>query len=193
MEYNVWGQFFNLFEYEVNLVFIWMLFGLMDYIFGIFSLKGCGGQVIFSMFVWQFVLYVVIYSLIQMVVDLFEYYEQYCEVFCFIEDVVVDWDDSCVLNGEVGDYVILVCKDCYSCDWYLGSIIDEYGCVLLVLLGFLELDVCYCVEIYCDGECVDYCSNLFVFECEICEVISVDMLSIVFVLGGGQVICFMLL
>ena len=80
----------------------------------------------------------VLYSPIQMAADLPEHYLQHREAFRFIEDVAVDWEQSRVLDGEVGDYVTIVRRDRNSRDWFLGSITDEHGRVLPVPLGFLE-------------------------------------------------------
>ena len=84
----------------------------------------------------QLALYVVLYSPIQMAADLPEHYLQHREAFRFIEDVAVDWEQSRVLDGEVGDYVTIVRRDRNSRDWFLGSITDEHGRVLPVSLGF---------------------------------------------------------
>lgn len=190
MEYNAWGQPPNPPEHEVNLVFTRMLSGPLDYTPGILSLKGRGGQAIPSTLARQLALYVTIYSPIQMAADLPEHYEQHREAFRFIEDVAVDWDDTRVLNGEVGDYVTIVRKDRHSRDWFLGSITDEHGRVLPVSLGFLEPAVRYRAEIYRDGDGADFRSNPFAFVRETREVTSADALVLTLAPGGGQAIRF---
>jgi alpha-glucosidase len=130
---------------------------------GILSLKGRHGQAIPSTLARQLALYVVLYSPIQMAADLPEHYLQHREAFRFIEDVAVDWEQSRVLDGEVGDYVTIVRRDRNSRDWFLGSITDEHGRVLPVSLGFLEPGVRYRAEIYRDGEGADFRSNPFAF------------------------------
>ncbi len=190
MEYNAWGQPPNPPEHEVNLVFTRLLSGPMDYTPGIVSLKGRGGQPIPSTLARQLALYVAIYSPIQMAADLPEHYAQHRQAFRFIEDVAVDWDDSRVLNGEVGDYVTIVRKDRHSRDWFLGSITDENGRVLPVSLGFLEPGVRYRAEIYRDGDGADFRSNPFAFVRDTREVTSADALTLVLAPGGGQAIRF---
>jgi alpha-glucosidase len=190
MEYNAWGQPPNPPEHEVNLVFTRMLAGPMDYTPGILSLKGRHGQAIPSTLARQLALYVVIYSPIQMAADLPEHYEQHREAFRFIEDVAVDWDDTRVLDGEVGDYVTIARKDRHSRDWFLGSITDEHGRSLPVPLSFLEPGVRYRAEIYRDGEGADYQSNPLAFMRETRQVTSADTLTIVLAPGGGQAIRF---
>lgn len=190
MEYNAWGQPPNPPEHEVNLVFTRMLAGPMDYTPGILSLKGRHGQAIPSTLARQLALYVVLYSPIQMAADLPEHYLQHREAFRFIEDVAVDWEQSRVLDGEVGDYVTIVRRDRNSRDWFLGSITDEHGRVLPVSLGFLEPGVRYRAEIYRDGEGADFRSNPFAFMRETREVTSADALTLVLAPGGGQAIRF---
>lgn len=190
MEYNAWGQPPNPPEHEVNLVFTRMLAGPMDYTPGILSLKGRHGQAIPSTLARQLALYVVLYSPIQMAADLPEHYLQHREAFRFIEDVAVDWEQSRVLDGEVGDYVTIVRRDRNSRDWFLGSITDEHGRVLPVSLGFLEPGVRYRADIYRDGDGADFRSNPFAFAREIREVTSADALTLVLAPGGGQAIRF---
>ncbi|PZT20441.1 alpha-glucosidase [Stenotrophomonas maltophilia] len=190
MEYNAWGQPPNPPEHEVNLVFTRMLAGPMDYTPGILSLKGRHGQAIPSTLARQLALYVVLYSPIQMAADLPEHYLQHREAFRFIEDVAVDWEQSRVLDGEVGDYVTIVRRDRNSRDWFLGSITDEHGRVLPVSLGFLEPGVRYRAEIYRDGEGADFRSSPFAFVHETREVTSADALTLVLAPGGGQAIRF---
>ncbi|MDJ1624329.1 glycoside hydrolase family 97 protein [Stenotrophomonas sepilia] len=190
MEYNAWGQPPNPPEHEVNLVFTRMLAGPMDYTPGILSLKGRHGQAIPSTLARQLALYVVLYSPIQMAADLPEHYLQHRAAFRFIEGVAVDWEQSRVLDGEVGDYVTIVRRDRNSRDWFLGSITDEHGRVLPVSLGFLEPGVRYRAEIYRDGEGADFRSNPFAFVRETREVTSADALTLVLAPGGGQAIRF---
>ncbi len=190
MEYNAWGQPPNPPEHEVNLVFTRMLAGPMDYTPGILSLKGRHGQAIPSTLARQLALYVVLYSPIQMAADLPEHYLQHREAFRFIEDVAVDWEQSRVLDGEVGDFVTIVRRDRNSRDWFLGSITDEHGRVLPVSLGFLEPGVRYRAEIYRDGEGADFRSNPFGFVRETRQVTSADALTLVLAPGGGQAIRF---
>ena len=125
MEYNAWGDPPNPPEHEVNLVFTRMLAGPMDFTPGVLSLTGAGGKRIQSTVAKQLALYVVLYSPIQMAADLPENYAKYPKPFQFIKDVPVDWSDTRVLNGEVGDYVTIARKDRNSDDWYLGAITDE--------------------------------------------------------------------
>nr|WP_225212020.1 glycoside hydrolase family 97 protein [Stenotrophomonas pennii] len=190
MEYNAWGQPPNPPEHEVNLVFTRMLSGPMDYTPGVLSLKGRHGQAIPSTLARQLALYVVLYSPIQMAADLPVHYQQHLDAFQFIKDVAVDWEQTRVLDGEVGDFVTIVRRDRNSSDWFLGSITDEHGRVLPISLGFLEPGVRYRAEIYRDGDGADFRSNPFAFVRETREVTSADHLTLILGPGGGQAIRF---
>jgi len=193
MEYNAWGQPKNPPEHEVNLLFTRMLSGPMDYTPGILSLMGRGNTPIPSTLARQLALYVTIYSPIQMVADLPEHYAQHAEAFQFIKDVPVDWAQTRVLNGEIGDYATLARKDRHSENWYLGAITDESGRLLQVPLGFLDPTRRYRAEIYRDGVEAHYQRSPFAFAREQREVGSSDVLTLRLAAGGGQAVRFVAL
>ena len=97
----------------------------------------------------ELALYVVIYAPMQMAADLPENYEGH-PAFQFILDVPTDWEDTIVLNGEIGEYITTVRKDIDSDDWYLGSITNEKSRQLNIDLSFLEDGVNYNATIYKD-------------------------------------------
>lgn len=155
MEYNAWGGK-NPPEHEANLVFTRMLEGPMDFTPGVLSLTGQEGSAIQSTIAKQLALYVVLYSPLQMAADTPENYAKYPEAFQFIRDVVTDWDDTRVLNGEVGDYVTIARKDRNSANWFLGAVTDEEARTAPVSLDFLEPGRRYTATIYRDGAGADY-------------------------------------
>ena len=190
MEYNAWGNPPNPPEHEVELVFTRMLSGPMDYTPGILSLEG-RGQPLQSTLARQLALYVVLYSPVQMAADLPEHYEQHRDAFRFIEDVAVDWSETHVLNGEVGDYVTIARKARHGEDWFLGAITDEHGRTLPVSLSFLAPGKRYVAEIYRDGDDADFHGDKrFRFARETREVTSADSLTLRLAPGGGEAIRF---
>ncbi len=190
MEYNAWGNPPNPPEHEVELVFTRMLSGPMDYTPGILSLEG-RGQPLQSTLARQLALYVVLYSPVQMAADLPEHYEQHRDAFRFIEDVAVDWSETHVLNGEVGDYVTIARKARHGEDWFLGAITDEHGRTLPVSLSFLAPGKRYVAEIYRDGDGADFHGDKrFRFARETREVTSADSLTLRLAPGGGEAIRF---
>jgi len=188
MEYNAWGDPKNPPEHEVNLVFTRMLSGPMDYTPGVLSLTGSGGSRIPSTEARQLALYVVLYSPIQMAADLPENYAKYPKAFQFIKEVPVDWSDTRVLNGEVGDYATIARKDRRSDDWYVGSITDEMPRVLSVSLDFLDEGKKYSATIYRDGRGAGFEGDGHAIEVETRPVSRNDTLRLELAPGGGQAI-----
>ena len=189
-EYNAWGNPINPPEHDVNLVFTRMLSGPMDYTPGVLSLEG-NKKDLLSTQAKQLALYVVLYSPIQMAADLPENYAKYPKAFQFIKDVAVDWDQSLVLNGEIGDYVTFARKDRHSDKWFLGAITDDNARILLAPLAFLSPGVTYTAEIYRDGPNADLKGDArFDIVIEKQNVTSTDTLSLKLAPGGGEAIRF---
>ena len=189
MEYAAWGNPPNPPEHESNLVFTRMLSGPMDFTPGILSLQG-RGQAVQTTLAKQLALYVVIYSPIQMVADLPENYAKQPEAFQFIRDVAVDWEQTRVLNGEVGDYVTIARQARGGEEWFLGSLTDEHGRLLSVPLSFLDAGRTYVAQIYRDGDGAHWRQAPFEFVVETREVTAADVLSLRLAAGGGQAIRF---
>ena len=162
----------------------------MDFTPGIVSLKGRGGQPVQSTLARQLALYVVIYSPIQMVADLPEHYAARPDALQFIKDVAVDWEESHVLEGEVGEYVSFARKARGGDEWFLGSVTDEHARELQVPLSFLDPARRYRAEIYRDGDNADWKTAPFDFVRETRDVRSTDTLRLRLGAGGGQAIRF---
>jgi alpha-glucosidase len=190
MEYNAWGDPPNPPGHESNLVFTRMLAGPTDFTPGVLSLVGRGGRPIQSTIAKQLALYVVIYSPVQMAADLPENYEKYPGPFRFIRDVPVDWADTRVLNGEVGDFATIARKDRGSDDWYLGSITDENARTLQVKLDFLDPGRSYTARIYRDGDGAEWRGNAHSIAIETRPARHGDDWEVVLAPGGGQAIRF---
>ncbi len=190
MEYNAWpGK--NPPEHEANLVFTRMLEGPMDFTPGVLSLKGSDDSDLLSTIAKQLALYVVLYSPVQMAADTPENYARYPAAFKFIRDVPVDWSETRVVNGEVGDYATIVRKDRASDDWYLGSVGDEQARTLNVPLDFLDAGRTYTAEIYRDGPGADYRTTArHSIAIEQRQVRRGETMAIALAPGGGQAIRF---
>ena len=142
------------------LPFTRLLSSPMDYTPGIFNLKdyryyGPDNRTINkehhipSTISKELALYVIIYAPIQMAADLPENYQDH-PAFQFILDVPVDWEETIVLNGEIGKYITTARKDINSDDWYLGSITNEDKRELSIDLSFLDFGTDYNAVIYKD-------------------------------------------
>ena len=185
MEYNAWGDPANPPEHEVNLVFTRMLSGPMDFTPGVLSLTGAGGRRIQSTIAKQLALYVVLYSPIQMAADLPENYARFPKPFQFIKDVPVDWAETRVLNGEVGDYVTIARKDRNGDDWYLGSITDENPRNLRVRFDFLDPGRTYWATIYRDGKGAGFAGDPKSIGIVTRPISSLDTMQLELAPGGG--------
>jgi alpha-glucosidase len=190
MEYNAWGVPKNPPEHEANLIFTRMLSGPMDFTPGVVSLKGKGNTQILSTLAKQLALYITIYSPIQMAADLPENYEANPKAFQFIKDVAVDWDDTRVLAGEVGDYAVIARKTRGSPVWFIGAVGDEQERHFDVPLSFLDSGRRYRAEIYRDGDDADYRTNPRSMVVEQRVVTSADRLALRLAPGGGAAVRF---
>lgn len=193
MEYNAWGEPKNPPEHEANLVFTRMLSGPMDFTPGIVSLKAKNNTQIPSTLAKQLALYVVIYSPIQMAADLPENYLANPRAFQFIKEVAVDWDDTRMLAGEVGDYAVIARKQRGSSNWFLGAVGDEQERRVDVALAFLDPGKRYRAEIYRDGDSADYRTNPRDMVIEQRVVTSRDRMTMRIAPGGGAAVRFVAL
>ncbi|MEY4953214.1 MAG: hypothetical protein RL299_1638, partial [Pseudomonadota bacterium] len=192
MEYNAWGGK-NPPEHEANIVFTRMLEGPMDFTPGVLSLEGERGSAILSTKAKQLALYVVIYSPVQMAADTPENYAKHMDAFKFIRDVPTDWDETRVLNGEVGDYVTIVRKERGGPDWYLGAVGDDEARHVSFALDFLVPGRKYVAEIYRDAPDADYRTNKrFAMVIEQRPVTSKDKMELHLAPGGGAAVRFRL-
>lgn len=188
MEYNAWGDPVNPPEHEANLVFTRMLSGPFDFTPGVLSLAGADGRRIQSTIAKQLALYVVLYSPIQMAADLPENYAKFPKPFQFIRDVPVDWADTRVLNGEVGDFVTIARQDRAGDDWYVGAVTDEHARDVNFALDFLDPGKRYTATIYRDGEDAGFEGNPASIVIESRPVSKHDRLTLRLAPGGGAAI-----
>jgi alpha-glucosidase len=188
-EFNAWGDPPNAPEHEVTLVYTRMLAGPMDYTPGVVSLTGKNGQEIQSTLARQLALYVALYSPIQMAADLPEHYAARPDAFQFIKDVAVDWDESRVLAGEVGEYVAIARKQRGGGEWFIGAINDRNARDVPLMLDFLDPGKRYRAEIYRDGDGAGWKGEArFRFVREAKTVARGDTLPLWLAGGGGAAV-----
>lgn len=190
MEYDAWSAG-NPPSHTTILPFTRCLGGPMDFTPGIFDIlfKTDGDFRVHTTLAKQLALYVVIYSPFQMAADMPENYEGK-PAFKFIEDVPVDWEETRVLNGEIGNFITTVRKDRNSGDWYLGSITNEAGRELEIKLDFLSPGKKYTATIYQDGEGADAVSNPLPIDIHSQPVDASTLIKLKLANGGGTAIRF---
>jgi alpha-glucosidase len=191
-EYNAWTEEGgNPPEHTTILPYTRMLAGPFDYTPGIVDLffeEYKPNNRVKSTLAKELALYVVLYSPLQMLADLPENYEKNLSAFQFLLDVPVDWQDTRVLNGEIGEYITIVRKDRNSDDWYLGSITDENARILNVPLTFLDPSKKYVAEIYADGVNANWIHNPLSLDIDKKRVNRNTVLKLRLAAGGGQAI-----
>ncbi|MCE1202864.1 MAG: glycoside hydrolase family 97 protein [Bacteroidia bacterium] len=197
---NLRGQEFNAWASDggnppshlPTIAFTRMLAGPIDYTPGIFNIKfneyKPNNQVNTTM-AQQLALYVVIYSPIQMAADLPEHYEGH-PAFQFIRDVGVDWEQSLVLNGEVGEFVTIARQERGSGNWFLGSITNEEARQLSINTSFLEPGNKWQAIIYADGPNAHWNDNPTSIVIDTLEVDNSSTITLDLKPGGGAAISF---
>lgn len=156
-EYDAWGVPKNLPDHVPTLVWTRMLAGPFDYTPGVFSLAGRGATSpdIPSTLARQLAFYVVIYSPIQMVADLPENLEKWPRALDFVKRVPVDWAETRVLDGAIGEYAVIARKDRASANWYVGGVTDANARPQTIKLDFLDEARRYTATVWRDGEGAD--------------------------------------
>ncbi|WP_299366635.1 glycoside hydrolase family 97 protein [Winogradskyella sp.] len=188
-EFNAWStDGGNPPEHLPIVAFTRMLAGPIDFTPGIFNIKfdeyKADNQVNTTL-AQQLALYVVIYSPVQMAADLVEHYEANPEPLQFIKDVGVDWEESKVLNGAVGDYVTIARKERGTGHWFVGGITDENSRTIALDFSFLDADGMYEAKIYKDGKNAHWDDNPLAIDIEKIELNSTSKISINLAEGGG--------
>ncbi len=196
-EYNAWAaDGGNPPEHETILFFTRLLAGPMDFTPGVFDIlieSADGGprrpeeSRLRTTLAKQLALYVVLYSPLQMAADLPENYVNQ-PAFQFIRDVAVDWEDTRVLDGKIGDYVVVARQERDGENWYVGAITDEEARTLEVPLSFLVPGRSYVAEIYADGPDAHWLHKPLPIEISERPVDAESRLTISLAPGGGQAI-----
>jgi len=192
-EFNAWASDGgNPPNHLPTVAFTRMLAGPIDYTPGIFNIKlnpyKKENQVNTTL-AHQLALYVVIYSPIQMAADLPEYYHNH-PAFQFISDVGVDWEQTKVLNGEVGQFVTIAREERETGNWFLGSITNEEAREIVVKIDFLKPGVKYLATIYADGEDAHWDKNPTSYKIENLTVDNSSVLTLKLAPGGGAAVSF---
>lgn len=190
-EFNAWASDGgNPPEHLTIVPFTRMLSGPIDFTPGIFDIKfdkyKKDNQVNTTL-AHQLALYVVIYSPIQMAADLPENYEGH-PAFQFIKDVGIDWDETKVLDGEIGEFVTIARKERNTGNWFIGSVTDENAREIVIPLSFIDKDKVYRAVIYKDAEDSHWDKNPTAYVIENKDVKNSDELRITLAPGGGVAI-----
>jgi alpha-glucosidase len=191
-EYNAWSpDGGNPPDHDVNLVFTRFLSGPFDFTPGVIQVtypQYRKNNRVHTTAVKQLAMYVDFYSPIQMAADLPENYEKYRDLFQFIIDVPADWEETHMLNGEMGEYVTIARKQRGGEDWFVGSITDEKRRDFDLPLTFLSRGKIYVAEIYRDADDADWKTNPIAYKIEKQIVTRDSILPLHLASGGGEAI-----
>lgn len=190
-EFNAWASDGGNPPDHLTIVpFTRMLAGPIDYTPGIFNIKmdpyRPNNQVNTTL-AQQLALYVIIYSPVQMAADLPKNYDGH-PAFQFIRDVGVDWDQTEVLDAEIGDYVTIARKERGTGNWFLGSITDENAREVTIDFGFLDDGKDYVATIYKDGKNAHWDKNPTDYAIETLSVNKSTQYDVRIAPGGGVAI-----
>ncbi|TKG97307.1 glycoside hydrolase family 97 protein [Puteibacter caeruleilacunae] len=205
MEFAAWSEG-NPPSHTLMVPFTRMLAGPVDYNAGIFDIKYESlkkhkfnwrmpkkkypknpGPCVKTTLAKQLALHVVLFSPMQMSPDLPENYDGH-PAFKFLQDVAVVWDDTKVLNGEVGDYITMARKAKDSDDWFIGSMTNEEARTFEVDLDFLDEGIKYQATVYADAADAHWDKNPTAYSISHQEVNRNSKLTVKLVPGGGQAI-----
>jgi hypothetical protein len=192
-EYNAWSKDgSNPTEHIPIVAFTRMLSGPIDYTPGVFDIpiKQKPNNSVRTTLAQQLALYVVIYGPIQMACDLPENYGDH-PALQFIRDVGVDWEQTKVLDGEVGDFVTIAREERGTGNWFVGSVTDENGRQVTIKFDFLEEGKTYNATIYKDGADADWQENPLSIDIEKAEITKDREMTFKLAPGGGLAISLM--
>lgn len=189
-EYNAWSEG-NPPSHTVTLPFTRMLAGPVDYTPGIFNIKFDEykkDNSVKTTLSHQLALMVILYSPLQMAADLPEHYDQMPDAFRFIEEVGVDWEQSRVLHGEIGEYVTIARQKRGTEEWFIGSATNEEARKLQIPLDFLPEGKMYKLRLYADAADAHWNDNPTAYTIKEFKVTSETRLNEQLAPGGGLAI-----
>jgi len=122
-----------------------------------------------------------------MAADLIKYYKNN-PAFQFIRDVPVNWEQTKVLNGEVGDFVTIARQERGTNNWFVGAITDENGRNMEIKLDFLPAGKKYQAIIYADGKDAHWDKNPTSYQIKKQTVDNLSVMDLTLAPGGGAAI-----
>ncbi len=142
LEYSKWSDSITP-EHDVTIPFTRMLAGPMDFTPGaMVNAQKADFKAIFERPMsqgsrcHQLAMYVVYESPLQMLCDTPSNYSREPEILELLSKVPSVWDETRVLDGKIGDYVVIARRS--GQDWYVGAMTDWTPRTLTIDLGFLS-------------------------------------------------------
>lgn len=112
-----------------------------------------------------------------------EAYEELQELFEFVQEIPsMKWDDSVVVDAELGEFVIIARKS--GDDWFVGGVTNSDSRKILLELDFLE-EGQYATRLYVDGSDAHYRHRPKKYDVKNRIFRSTESVPIQFAPGGG--------
>ncbi len=175
-------------EYFVKLPFVNMVAGPLDHTPGMFDLNTAKERDkvwgdIKSTVVAQAARCVVIFTGLLCLPDHGEAYQKKSDLFDFIKQLPMTWDQTRVLNGEIGEYITIARRK--DKEWFVGSLTDEKRHTIDIPLNFLPPGR-YTATIYADAADAHYIENREAYTVKKITVDSGDIVKAKLAPGGGH-------
>ena len=191
-EFNAWaGDGGNPPAHDVNLVFTRCLSGPFDFTPGVLQVtypQYKSRNRVNTTITKQLAMYVTFHSPLQMAADLPEHYEKHSDLLQFIKSVPANWEESRMLAGAFGEFVVMTRRKWGSDEWFIGAITNEKERELSIPLAFLTEDREYDAEIYADAEDAHWKTNPYGHKIEKRTVKRGTEFKIRLAPGGGQAV-----
>lgn len=173
-------------------VFVNMLTGALDMSNGLYAIKDAEKvrprifEQVKTTAVGETARNLICFSGMATIPDIPEAYEAKSDLFTFIESMPMTWDETKVLNGQIGDHITIARRA--GDKWLIGSACDENGAVLPIDLSFLEDGKSYRATVYEDAADTHFESNPEAYSIRKMEVKKGDQLEAKLAPGGGHCI-----
>ena len=179
-------------EHVTVLPFTRVMAGPVDYTPGVFNFSNpvYPQTRVHATLANQLALFVVLYSPLQMACDLPENYMLHPEEFEFVKAVPCDWEQSRMLDGKIGDFIVMARQERGGADWYVGAVTDENSRDITLALDFLEPERTYEMKLYGDAAEADWENAPYATQIYTRSVSAQDSVAIHMGAGGGCAIQF---
>lgn len=138
-----------------------------------------------STIVHQLALMLTLYSPWVMAADVIDNYENH-PLFSFMENLNTDYDESHVLQAEVGEYIVVARRS--GKRWYIAATTNEESRDIAVPLNFLPDDFKGNAVVYADGTDADWQTNPLDYSIKKRKIKSTATLNLHLASGGGAVV-----
>ena len=171
-------------------MFVNALTGSLDMNNGLYAIKGAEQvrprifQKVNTTVVGETARTLICFSALAIIPDIPEAYNAKSDLFKFIEQMPMTWDDTKVLNAEIGDHITIARRS--GDKWFIASACDETGATLPIDLSFLDERKTYQATVFKDADDSHFENNPETYEILKQDVKKNDKLDAKLAPGGGH-------